>query len=144
MVNASITIADGSNSSSVDVVIIGDVTPELSKHFTINLEYVELVGNGVSSQPGLGAKTRSNVTIEDDDYFYGLFKVFGGRNQSQIVVNETADLGVTLYIWRLGGEPLVERYCVLQLNDGYLACISPPSPARLRSVWRRIFNIIIV
>ena len=104
VVNASVDIADGSNTSSVDVVILGDVTPELRKYFTVVLEYVELVQTGVSSKPRLGSQSSVNVTIEDDDYVYGLFKVFGERNQSVIVVNETASLPLILEVRRQGGK----------------------------------------
>ena len=104
VVNASVDITDGSNTSSVDVVILGDVTPELRKYFTVVLEYVELVQTGVSSRPRLGSQSSVNVTIEDDDYVYGLFKVFGERNQSVIVVNETASLPLILEVRRQGGK----------------------------------------
>ena len=110
VVNASVTMADGSNTSSVDVVILGDVTPELRKYFTVELEYVELLETGVSSRPRLGAPSSINITIEDDDYVYGLFKVLGERNQSVIVVNETAGLPVSLEVRRLGGK-IWNKYC---------------------------------
>ena len=104
VVNASVLIADGSKTSSVDVVILGDTRPEFKKYFTVALEYVELLQTGGSSGPRLGLQTNVNVTIEDDDYVYGLFKVFGERNQSLIVVNETEGLAVSLEVRRLGGK----------------------------------------
>jgi hypothetical protein len=104
VVNASVDMADGSNTSSVDVVILGDVIPELRKYFTVVLEYAELVQTGVSSRPRLGSQSSVNVTIEDDDHVYGLFKVFGERNQTLIVVNETANLPVSFEVRRLGGK----------------------------------------
>ena len=104
VVNASVDMADGSNTSSVDVVILGDVIPELRKYFTVVLEYAELMQTGVSSRPRLGSQSSVNVTIEDDDHVYGLFKVFGERNQTLIVVNETANLPVSFEVLRLGGK----------------------------------------
>jgi hypothetical protein len=104
VVNASVDMADGSNTSSVDVVILGDVIPELRKYFTVVLEYAELMQTGVSSRPRLGSQSSVNVTIEDDDHVYGLFKVFGERNQTLIVVNETENLPVSFEVRRLGGK----------------------------------------
>ena len=103
VVNASVVIASGSSNSSVTIVILGDVTPELGKYFVVVLEYAELLATGVSSRPRLGSLSRVNVTISDDDYVYGLFKVFAERNQSKVVVNETEGLSVILKVLRLGG-----------------------------------------
>ena len=103
VVNASVVIANGSPNSSVTIVILGDVRPELEKYFVVVLEYAELLATGVSSRPRLGSLSRVNVTISDDDYVYGLFKVFAERNQSKVVVNETEGLSVILKVLRLGG-----------------------------------------
>ena len=103
VVNASVVIADGSTNSSVSIVILGDVIPELRKYFIVVLEYAELLATIVSSRPRIGSLSRVNVTIDDDDYVYGLFKVFTERNQSKVVVNETENLPVSLEVQRLGG-----------------------------------------
>ena len=103
MINASVVIADGSTNSSVSIVILGDVIPELRKYFTVVLEYAELLATTVSSRPRIGSLSRVNVTIDDDDYVYGLFKVFTERNQSKVVVNETENLPVSFEVQRLGG-----------------------------------------
>lgn len=97
-------IPDKVNTSSVDVVILGDVTPELRKYLTVVLESVELLKGGFSSKPRLGSRSSVNVTIEDDDHVYGLFQIFGEGNRSRIIVNETARLPVSLEVWRTGGK----------------------------------------
>lgn len=86
-----------------NIVSLGDVIPELSKYFIVVLEYAEILATTVSFGSRLGSLSRVNVTIDDNDYVYGLFKVFTERNRSEVVVNETEGLPVNLEIRRLGG-----------------------------------------
>ena len=112
--NASANIAEGYNASSVNIVIVGDDTPELRKYFFVVLEGVELINSLSSSRPEIGALSRANVTIEDNDHVHGLFKVvvIGPRaelNRSRIVVNETEGLAVNLEVQRDGGKTTVKN-----------------------------------
>ena len=65
-----------------------------------------------SSKPRIGPLSQANVSIEDDDHVYGLFKVFAidpkdHRNRSRVVVNETAGLAITFVIQRYGGKEAI-------------------------------------
>ena len=93
-------------------MIVGDVTPEFGKSFIVILESVELINSVGSSKPRIGPLSQANVSIEDDDHVYGLFKVFAidpkdHRNRSRVVVNETAGLAITFVIQRYGGKEAI-------------------------------------
>ena len=106
-------IKNGSSYGSVSITILNDSIPELEEIFEIHLTGVEVVGYNPTQEnlPEIGGITRINVTIQENDYPYGLFGLQVEReqvlqNNSQYFVYEPNEswMPITFYISRGKGN----------------------------------------
>ena len=106
-------IKNGSSYGSVSITILNDSIPELEEIFEIHLTGVEVAGYNPTQEnlPEIGGITRINVTIQENDYPYGLFGLQVEReqvlqNNSQYFVYEPNEsrIPITFYISRGKGN----------------------------------------
>ena len=106
-------IKNGSSYGSVSITILSDLIPELGEIFEILLTGVEVVGYDPTEEirPKVDGITRMNVTIQENDYPYGLFALRVEREQvlqsnSQYFVYEPDEsrIPITFYITRGKGN----------------------------------------
>ena len=106
-------IKNGSSYGSVSIIILSDLIPELGEIFEILLTGVEVVGYDPTEEirPKVDGITRMNVTIQENDYPYGLFGLRVEREQvlqsnSQYFVYEPDEsrIPITFYITRGKGN----------------------------------------
>lgn len=99
-------IADGENTGTIPVAIIGDAAPELNESLVVTLVSVELVSDeGVDGGPVLGDITETTVVILENDDPRGLFTITASDGSAMVRVVEPGSLvlGITLTVERQQG-----------------------------------------
>lgn len=105
-VNLYTTIADGSRWGFINITVNPDNVPELDETFLILLNAVRLSSGATTNpanEPTLGSNTTASVTIPLNDEAHGVFRIVSSTGQSDVAVNERANLAVSLTVERTGG-----------------------------------------